>query len=135
MQNMATALENQKALTKRFVEVEEAWDAEGNVALRTEDCKYQLLPLSMGHAVRNNAEFKDFYNSFKPLWSNYKVIYGPFILTPCMLKIARSKSARPSTTPNSTQPSFESITVQTHLLGRSISRRCSCWISQRTGRS
>jgi hypothetical protein len=74
---MASSLKNQKALTKRFLEVEAAWDQEGNIALRTDDCTYLLTPRALGHPVRNNQEFKEFYDQLKPVWSNYTVVLLP----------------------------------------------------------
>ena len=70
---MSSSLENQKALTKRFIQAEEAWDYEANIQLRTDDCTQHLVPTTLGHPPRNNDEFREFYAQLKPLWTNFKV--------------------------------------------------------------
>ncbi len=70
---MSSSLDNQKALAKKFIELDATWDGEKIVTIRTDDCTHQLLPESLGHPKRNNKEFKQFYAQFAPIWSNYRV--------------------------------------------------------------
>lgn len=78
---MAQALENQKKVAKRFIELEATWDADAIASLHSDDCKHQLLPYSLGHPERNNEEFKDFYRQFSPIWEGYKVKEQPLYHT------------------------------------------------------
>ncbi|KAK5173537.1 uncharacterized protein LTR77_002218 [Saxophila tyrrhenica] len=70
---MSSNLDNQKSLTAKFIKIEEAWDIEANIQLRTNDCIYHLRPTTLGHPPRNNDEFREFYTSLKALWTDYKL--------------------------------------------------------------
>ncbi len=70
---MSTSLTNQKKFAKEFIEREKTWDSEPILALRTDDCTYDILPKGLNFPLMHKEETRGFYDHFKPIWQDYKV--------------------------------------------------------------
>jgi ketosteroid isomerase-like protein len=63
----------QKATARTFIDAYNAWDIEAIMDYRTPECLQQVLPSSMGKPAKNNTEYRTYFESIMPLFSNFTV--------------------------------------------------------------
>jgi ketosteroid isomerase-like protein len=67
------SLAAQQMTAQTFVNAYNAWNIEAIMEYRTPDCQQQVLPFSMGKPAKNNTEYRSYFESIMPLFSNFTV--------------------------------------------------------------
>jgi ketosteroid isomerase-like protein len=68
-----SSLAAQQSTAQTFINAYNTWDIEAIMKYRTPDCQQQVLPFSMGKPAKNNTEYRSYFESIMPLFSNFTV--------------------------------------------------------------
>jgi ketosteroid isomerase-like protein len=71
--HVSSALAAQKATARALIDAYNAWDIEAIMENRSPHCQQQALPSSMGKPAKDNVDYRRYFESIMPLFSNFTI--------------------------------------------------------------
>jgi hypothetical protein len=68
-----SSLSAQKSTTSSLITAYNTWSIDAILAVRAPTCIHQVLPLSLGRPSMTNAEYRERFGTFMPLFENFTV--------------------------------------------------------------
>ena len=66
-------LSAQKSTSSALISAYNTWSMDAILAVRAPSCIHQVLPLSLGRPAMTNAEYRERFSQFMPMFQNFTV--------------------------------------------------------------